>query len=513
MRVAIAHASSFRAQRAWALHEAAPKIIAIRDSAARLAHGAPGASVISMRRFAFWTFAMVQTHAAGALSADLGDLQQPIIYGEDDRLEAYEVEDDSLRARASESAVAITTSLDLSYQADGAVSASNLTLGDALGLCAGEAFLEQPVWAWCSGVLLDDDLVATAGHCLGDTAGEAESRCAGMSLLFGYRYDSPGQLRELRLEDVYRCSRVVAWSNQGGADAPDFAVIQLDRPAATPYAPAPVSDQPVEVGQRIHSVGFGSGLPLKVDSGARVMDVGSFDQYFLADTDTFASASGSPMFNDAGELVGIHSGGQPDWEQAGTCTRAVRTNEGSEFQQRATSVRDAVCDAGWPSERLCQTAPSCGDGVCSPSEACEEDCSLPSCGDGLCEGAGEPLSCPGDCTVPDAAPEGWTCEPSYYGDRLGCDCDCGVWDVDCADPRELVLRCPRGNACDAAGDCVSPEADPEPLGAAGSEVVSFRSADGDGCTCSVVASPPARPALPLLLGLLSAYLLRRRRRA
>lgn len=28
-------------------------------------------------------------------------------------------------------------------------------------------------------------------------------------------------------------------------------------------------------------------------------------------------------------------------------------------------------------------------------------------------------------------PEGWTCDPVFYGSNDGCDCDCGIWDPDC----------------------------------------------------------------------------------
>ena len=75
-----------------------------------------------------------------------------------------------------------------------------------------------------------------------------------------------------------------------------------------------------------------------------------------------------------------------------------------------------------------------GQGVASPNCDCacgslDPDCADPfpvtGCAPGeACDGAG-------NCDV--AAPPGWNCDPTYYGDAL-CDCGCGVFDApDCAD--------------------------------------------------------------------------------
>ncbi len=48
---------------------------------------------------------------------------------------------------------------------------------------------------------------------------------------------------------------------------------------------------------------------------------------------------------------------------------------------------------------------------------------------------------------PNPAPEGWTCDPSFYGDEEGCDCYCGVTDIDCDDPDQEVLGCEGEQTC------------------------------------------------------------------
>ncbi|MEW5849551.1 MAG: hypothetical protein AB2A00_12105 [Myxococcota bacterium] len=101
---------------------------------------------------------------------------------------------------------------------------------------------------------------------------------------------------------------------------------------------------------------------------------------------------------------------------------------------------------------VCAAAPQCGNGSveagedCDPPDGltCDEECHAiftATCGNGLteegegCEPAGQ-----GACDVNCAstAPEGWTCEPAYYGD-LSCDCGCGIVDVDC--PGDTLVVC------------------------------------------------------------------------
>ncbi len=50
---------------------------------------------------------------------------------------------------------------------------------ELLQLCAEEPFVDQPAVASCSGVLIDEDLVLTVGHCF-----EVEARCDTYAHLF-----------------------------------------------------------------------------------------------------------------------------------------------------------------------------------------------------------------------------------------------------------------------------------------------------------------------------------------
>jgi hypothetical protein len=81
---------------------------------------------------------------------------------------------------------------------------------------------------------------------------------------------------------------------------------------------------------------------------------------------------------------------------------------------------------------------------------CDPDLSLPVAG---CEMG---FSCGGAICVPDA----WTCAAAYYNETaqnasmLGCDCNCGAVDPDCAaDPMAEVFGCMMGQTCNAMGMC------------------------------------------------------------
>jgi V8-like Glu-specific endopeptidase len=397
----------------------------------------------------------------------------PVIYGDDDRQDVFEVEDALLRERARRSVVALVFPHQLRYQSDGEVTLSSPTVDEIYQLCDGEAFQDQPAAAHCSGVLIDDDLVLTAGHCMGFSTGtvdaEAEAVCASTAFVFGYLFEAPGTLATITEDDVYRCGRIVVRNfSEDDMAAPDYTIIQLDRPVANGLEPVPIRTERVELGERVTVVGFGARLPAKVDQGGIVMETDRYDEYFGATTDTFEGASGSPVFNRDATLVALHTRGNEDWAVGSACTRAIVQEEGTDEHQYVDTPLGKLCELGWPSQRLCQVAPACDDGVCNAGETsadCPNDCTTPSCGNSNCE-AGEAPDCEQDCNpYADVAPT-WYCPAEYYGDRQGCDCGCGALDPDCARAEEELLGCNAGETCGANGQCISDKPEPAPRGCA-----------------------------------------------
>jgi len=341
----------------------------------------------------------------------LGARSDGIIVGTDDRVELADVAPPAQRI-LRQSTVAITPGHRMLLDGSQALRINAPTLQEAEGLCDGEPFAEQPTAASCSGVLIDDDLVLTAGHCLGQGTADATEACRKWRIVFGYGYLEKPEL-ELSPEELFFCRRVVTQ----GLAPDDFLVFQLDRAVRAPWAPAPLTRAIPAAGATLLVASNGAGLPLKVEQHASVTSV--FGHYLIAETDTFAGSSGGPLYDFELNVVALVQRGGIDWESTETCTRAARVEHGTEHHQLVAPAWDALCASLWPSASLCGIEPRCGDGICNAQETpvgCALDCEPPRCGDGLCE-LDERDSCQLDCHAYDAVPANVSA-PERYGERL-----------------------------------------------------------------------------------------------
>jgi V8-like Glu-specific endopeptidase len=409
-----------------------------------------------------------------ATTTPLETTQQAAVYGEDDRRDYFESDNDLWRARTAQSIVAMMETGDLDIASDGTVQIDGDTFGPTYGLCRDERFYDQINAADCSATLIDDDLVLTAGHCV-----QSNSACQRQRWVFRFFMESETELASIVEEDIYRCSQLVVQElSESRSGRLDYAILQLDRPATPRFEPAPVArNVAMTVGEPVTIIGFGSGLPAKIDDGGKVTEARTNTlDYFEATTDSFGGNSGSGVFNARGEVVGILVNGQNDYTYRGGCARPQEYPEtgspnGAEGITYAERAIIELCEGGWQSTRLCGTSSVCGDGICSPGEeaGCAEDC----------EG-----------NIP-----GWTCDPGNFGAGDGCDCECGAFDPDCADPGQTVLNCEVGNICDATGECVSettpPDPDPEPDTVPAAWTCDPELYDAaDGCDCECGAYDP-----------------------
>ena len=391
-------------------------------------------------------------------ASELETITQPAIYGQDDRTDVYAHSNQSLVDLTRQSIVALMRPSMIDTRDASDIGLFAHSLGEAYDLCSGQRFADQPAAAFCSGTLIDSDLVLTAGHCV-----TSSSDCADTRLVFNYYMASENERATITSEDVFNCAEIVVHELSSGRETLDYAVIRLDRSAAPRHRPAPVRTavSPLSSGDPITIIGFGSGIPAKIDNGGQVVDArASLMDYFTGTTDAFGGNSGSGVFNAAGEVVGILVRGATDYESSGGCTVVAEyPNNGSTGGESISYAHRAFTD-------LCQSAGSsavcggggveCGDGICQAGESCEADCTSV-CGDGVCD-PGEGAGCPSDCgTDPGGVPAEWTCEPSYYGTLDGCDCGCGVYDPDCGEAGQELLNCAAEQICDASGTCVEGE--------------------------------------------------------
>lgn len=315
---------------------------------------------------------------------DLASTNSAIVYGADDRMEVYEHPDARLRSMAASSIVSLIPRSRFAQTESGDFVIVSPSLREEPGVCVGERFADQPTAADCSGVLIDDDLVLTAGHCIANNAA-----CEQVAFVFDYYYRAPGQLETIGWRDVYGCRRIVArrLSNKGEMPSIDYEVVQLDR-MASGRVPVPLRLDPMALNEPLATVGCTSGLPLKVESGSHVRNPRSDTMdYFLLDSDTFEGSSGSGVLDAQARLAGVLVRGGRDYvtSPAGCAVpKVVKLSDpggtGAVAGEEATYVGRAIeglCATGWPSPRLCGVSPRCGDGFCSSGEtrqSCSADC-------------------------------------------------------------------------------------------------------------------------------------------
>ena len=282
-----------------------------------------------------------------------------VVYGVDNRTDVFAHANATLRARAQQSTVALMRPSALNTSNPNNVTFNSPTLQSAQNLCSSERFLTDPTPAFCSGTLIDDNLVLTAGHCI-----TSANDCSNTRFVFNFFRPSAGTLQPVTTADVFSCQQIVArqQSTVGGKNL-DFAVVRIDRAATPRFTPAPVrvGNTALAAGQNVAVIGSGSGIPFKIDSGGSVRDprAGVLD-FFVASTDTFGGNSGSGVYETANNTVaGILVRGETDYRSNGSCNVVNTCTETGCRGEDITYVHPAITAfcAVATSTRLCSGLP------------------------------------------------------------------------------------------------------------------------------------------------------------
>ncbi|NOJ95569.1 trypsin-like peptidase domain-containing protein [Corallococcus coralloides] len=231
--------------------------------------------------------------------------------------------------------------------------AASQTLGAKFNLCPTERFLNDPTLGSCSGVLVDDDLILTAGHCLNNGS------VVGSKWSFGYYKTSATTVATVTSEDIFTVSELVLKAGSTGAN--DYAFLRLDRPATPRFTPARVAfgTYPLSFGAPVATIGSSSGMPLKIDSGGTVRSTTTSGSYYDVSLDVFRGNSGGAIYarggNTVAALVTTATGGEYVPGPTGTCNVAAQwtltpTAQGTVIHP----MLDALCATpGFTSSRLC----------------------------------------------------------------------------------------------------------------------------------------------------------------
>jgi hypothetical protein len=342
-------------------------------------------------------FGLLLTACADASPAPLTLHEQAVVYGADDRRELYELPPDAQLRALARSVAAVIPRAALTQGSAGEPLLLGHTLEQTFEVCADQPFAKELGAAVCTAFLIDDTLLATAGHCFNYALD-----CQNYVFVFDYVHASRSAPVAISAQNIYECrrTRVRVDEMEPGVWKHDYAIVELARPVEG-RAPLPVRSEPIVLGEAVNVISAVSGLPLKVDRGARVLDARAhMNDFFRLDSDTAYGSSGAPVFDADGLLVGITVRGRRDYvldEQAGCYVenvlpppelvppgeRVMFPGPNELYSEEANPLAPALaalCDLSYPSPRLCGREPSCGDEICSGDESfedCPDDCAEP----------------------------------------------------------------------------------------------------------------------------------------
>ena len=239
-------------------------------------------------------------------------LRPQVIYGDDDRLDLYQVTDPAI-LQLADSTLALIGVEDLVQKDSDTYRILVKNNQETNELCNEEPFRKQNVAPFCSGFLVAPDVVITAGHCVRN-----QEACLGIRFVFGFSVDEPGGKgpSEVKKGEVYSCKNLV--TSVVNPFGEDFAVVKLDRIVANHRYLRLRTQGSLQVDDELLAIGHPIGLPTKVAGGAKVRRLS--DGYVVANLDTYGGNSGSAVFNaSSGQVEGILVRGEVDFRRKAGC--------------------------------------------------------------------------------------------------------------------------------------------------------------------------------------------------
>lgn len=231
-----------------------------------------------------------------------------VIYGSDDRQDSYEAS--WLHQKLAESTAAKIPKNKIRIKGATA-EIGGIPLHEKMPnaknfICKKEKFSHQLAPATCSGFLVKNNILVTAGHCM-----TSEDECKNAAWVFNFKVSDAHQSAvSVNATEVVSCKRIIKRKNSF-LTGMDFAVIELDRKLdKKPLKLA--SSLPTEE-TPLFLVGHPSGLPQKIVTGGKAKSIGQYS--FTTNLDSFRGNSGSAVLNaKTGEVYGVLVSGNRDYK-------------------------------------------------------------------------------------------------------------------------------------------------------------------------------------------------------
>lgn len=188
-------------------------------------------------------------------------------------------------------------------------------------VCSDELFATHHAYrSACSGFLVGEDLLATAGHCFED-----QYSCDNQLIAFDVDSDSEINRGFKAIDkNIYRCKEIVSQIYDFETKQ-DYAVIKLDRKSERTPLKLRTTGK-LSLTDKVFMIGHPLGLPL-VYSPESEINENSNPLFFKTKINSFHGNSGSPIFNAKTFLVeGILVRGEEDFkmDKQGNCQRYMK---------------------------------------------------------------------------------------------------------------------------------------------------------------------------------------------
>ncbi len=217
----------------------------------------------------------------------------------DDRKDFYEITDERIKENANCTAI-ICRKGNLIDEKNGFSTMKIKNYGETFNLCDSEPFRNQPIAAGglCTGFLVKDNIIATAGHCVD------KNNLTDLSIVFGFKMmDASTPVIRFPNQDIYKGVEIIRMKFDRMSVGEDWALVKLDRSAAE-QAIATLSKQDISLNQNFYVMGYPLGLPLKYAPGSCVCDI--HESHFATQLDVYSGNSGSPVFDkDTHGVIGM----------------------------------------------------------------------------------------------------------------------------------------------------------------------------------------------------------------